>query len=158
MMQAKRYAHVLFRQFAILLFVSSTTWILSLVRAASYQHLAPKKVKSNTRAATVATGSSAQWTLVRSRAYRAIGNLSYCSADNDYAGLPAWELRFKASLHRTALQMDLAGLYYRCSILADPLYSQAWIEVGDLLIHDANADQQRKTWEKALVRSPSNQP
>ncbi len=100
-------------------------------------------------AAAAATSSS--WEATRQPAWEALGDLSACATEARFVGKAAWELRFQAQLERVALNMEDADKFYKCSIVADPLYAQAWIEVADIRVH-AGHGKAAAYWAQALVR------
>ena len=112
------------------------------VLSASYEGLELKAING---------GDIGTWTKHREAAWAVLGNLSYCQTEARTATNDAAQIRFNALLERTALNMDTAFDLYRCSIVADPLYSQAWIEVADLIIYKAN-ENDGTLWADALVR------
>lgn len=128
----------------VLLLCALCARFLSAVRAASYEGLEVRAIKHG--------GEVGTWSKRREDAWAVLGNLSYCQTDSRISTEDATELRFIALLERTALNMENAFDLYRCSILADPLHSQAWVEVADLIIYKAN-ENDGNLWADALVRA-----
>jgi hypothetical protein len=128
-----------------------STLLLRPAGAASYAGLEVKAMQGGVRVGGAAASSSS-WEVARRAAWEALGDSSACASDERFAGKAAWELRFQAQLERVALNMEEAEGYYRCSIVADPLFAQAWIEIADIRVH-TGYNKPSVYWAQALVRS-----
>ena len=122
------------------------THILNLATPASYQDVKIAKIKSPR---STVDGSS--WLETRTQAWEALGDTSYCGT-TPFNAQTFSELAFEAQLQRTALQMDLATKYYTCSIVVDTINTQSWIEVADIIVHDADGANTPDLWRRGLVR------
>lgn len=89
---------------------------------------------------------------IQNKAWEALGDLSYCTQENRFARQTNYHLRQQGRKHRTAMLIEDAEKYYRCSLLSDDTNAQVWVEIADMLVYHGGLDQDKKMWHNALVR------